>query len=289
MKGEERQEIVRQFRQRLLETMEARGINRSQLSKKIGIDRSTLSQLLTEGGDRLPRGDTVRALASSLQVSADWLLGLTSESRSGAAILRQSMEFRMSSRSPVDESIAKWREEATGYKIRYVPSTIPDLVKTEAVLKHEFRDYTGKSPAQAISDTQTKLAYSRMPDTDMEICLPRQRLELLASGAWIWSGLSREARIEQLDAMIEIFEELYPRLRLYLFDELNNYSAPYTVFGVHRAAIYLGQMYFAFTTTEHVRTLIDHFDSLIRSATVQADEVSSFLRSCREMVSHSEN
>ncbi len=47
---------------------------------------------------------------------------------------------------------------------------------------------------------------------------------------------------------------------------------PYTVFGPMRAAIYVGDMYFVFTSTEHIRELTRHFDNLIRSARCQPND-----------------
>ena len=40
--------------------------------------------------------------------------------------------------------------------------------------------------------------------------------------------------------MIGLVEELYPSLRLYLYDGLTHYSVPFTVFGPIRAVIYIG-------------------------------------------------
>ena len=81
--------------------------------------------------------------------------------------------------------------------------------------------------------------------------------------------------------MIRLAEELYPTLRIYLFDGLTHFSAPYTVFGPMRAAVYIGQLYFVINTQEHVRVLTRHFDDLIRAATVQANEVATFLSGLR--------
>jgi hypothetical protein len=77
---------------------------------------------------------------------------------------------------------------------------------------------------------------------------------------------------------------LYPSLRIYLFDALTHYSVPLTVFGPLRAAIYLGQMYFVFNTTEHIRVLTKHFDQLIRGAVVPAEQVPDYLRKLRKEV-----
>ena len=279
MKTQERQETVLTFRERLLQAMEKRNTSKSALARNVGIDRSTLSQLLSSDNERLPRADTVAAIATALQVSLDWLLGLSAEERSQAAILQESIIFAPATRTPVDENIARWHQEAAGRKIRYVPSTLPDLAKTETTLLHEFQDYATKTAKQAITASRDKRAYSRLPDTDIEICMSRQSLETFATGGGIWSGLDGDSRLEQLAELQSLLDELYPRLRLFLFDGLTHFAAPYTIFGMQRAAIYLGQMYFAFTTREHVRMLTNHFDDLIRAAVVQAHEAADFVGS----------
>ena len=66
-----KQEIVGIFRKRLLESMQDRGFSQAELSRQSGVDRSTLSQLLAQDNLRMPRADTVAALASALPVSVD--------------------------------------------------------------------------------------------------------------------------------------------------------------------------------------------------------------------------
>ncbi|MBE9557043.1 MAG: helix-turn-helix transcriptional regulator [Proteobacteria bacterium] len=274
----DRRETVRIFRARFLEALENMKLNRSELARRTGVDRSTLSQLLSPDNDRLPRADTVAAIAATLKVSLDWLLGLSHEAKLGADVLQESLQFTPSAQTPVDENLARWHVEAAGYKIRYVPSTLPDLIKTEDVMRFEFRDYVAKSADQAIAASHGRLAYTRLPDTDMEICMQRQTLEAFARGEERWRGLEPGIRKAQLEKMAEIAEELYPSLRVNLFDGMTHYSAPYTIFGPSRAAVYVGQMYFVFTTTPHIRVLVRHFDGLVRAATVQATETASFLR-----------
>jgi transcriptional regulator with XRE-family HTH domain len=274
----DRHETVAVFRARFLEALESAGLSRSALARQTGVDRSTLSQLLSPGNDRLPRADTVAAIASVLKVSLDWLLGLSHEAKLGADVLQESLQFTPSAQTPVDENLARWHFEAAGYRIRYVPTTLPDLVKTEDVMRFEYRDYVSKSADQAIAASHGRLAYTRLPDTDMEICMPRQSLEAFARGEERWRGLAPEIRTAQLDEMAEITAELYPSLRINLFDAMTQYSAPYTIFGPARAAVYVGQMYFVFTTTPHIRVLMRHFDGLVRAATVQATDTAAFLR-----------
>ncbi len=278
----DRRDTARLFRARLGEAMEKSGLNRSALARSIGMDRSTLSQLLSTEHDRLPRAETVVALAATLQVSLDWLMGLSGEAKLGADILLESMQVTPSPGSPVDAGLARWRAEATGYKIRYVPTTLPDLVKTDEVTEHEYRDFSTRDADRAIAEGQGKLAYSRLPETDMEVCMPVQDIEGFARGEGLWRELSAPARGEQVERMIQLVEELYPSLRLYLYNGLTHYSVPFTVFGPSRAAIYVGQMYFVFNTTEHIRVLTRHFDSLVRAAVVHAAEAARYLSEVRD-------
>jgi transcriptional regulator with XRE-family HTH domain len=268
-----RRETVKIFRSRLAEALDRAGMNRAALARATGVDRSTLSQLLSPANDRLPRADTVAAIAFALRVSLDWLLGLSQEDKLGADVLQESLKFTPSARTPVDENLARWHDEAVGY----VPATLPDLVKTEEVLHHEFQDYVGKTVDQAIAVTHGRLAYTRHPETDMEISMPRQSLEAFARGEGRWTGLELAARVEQLERMASLCEELYPALRVHLFDAMTHYSVPYTIFGPLRAAIFAGQMYFVFTTTPHIRTLTRHFDELVRAAAIEARDTGAYL------------
>ena len=70
---------------------------------------------------------------------------------------------------------------------------------------------------------------------------------------------------------------MYPSFRWYLFDAVGDYAAPVTIFGSKRAALYVGDMYLVFNTTEHIRVLSRRFDNLIRHATVQAHMISQKL------------
>ncbi len=277
----DRREVSRLFRLRLTEMLAQSGLSRSALARRAGIDRSTLAQLLSDDMDRLPRADTVAAIATELRVSLDWLLGLSHVQRLGADILHESLQIAESSQTPVDEMLVRWFEEAAGYKMRYVPTTIPDIAKTEEVFHHEYRYFRTRGPDRAISASRDKLEHIRLPETDMEICLSRQALEALASGGGIWRTLAAPARQRQLDRLAEVVDELYPGLRMYLFDGLTHYSAPYTIFGHQRAALYVGQFYLVFNTTEHIAVLNRHFDDLIRAAVVQPVELASFLARLR--------
>ena len=274
----DRKQLLTTFRERLGSVIAASGLNRSQFAETTELDRSTLSQLLSTANRRLPRIETLAAIASAQQVSIDWLVGLSNTGPMQAEMLQEEqMSFERSSLAHNDELLIAWLSEAIGYKIRYIPSTLPDLLKTEAVIHYENVDFATSTPEQKIETSAARLAWTRGPETDLECCNSVQSVEGFARGEGIWRSLDTEQRLAQLDHMIELTDELYPTLRWFLFDGRQRYAAPITIYGPLRAAIYLGQMYLVLTSNAHVRTLTQHFDNLIRGAVVQPHEIPAFL------------
>jgi transcriptional regulator with XRE-family HTH domain len=273
----DRRKTVEAFRERLGEVIERAGLSRMAFAARVGLDRSTLSQLLSPGNERLPRAETIAAIAAREQVSVDWLLGLSQEGQLGADIVAPALEIESGAASPADERLARWHAEAAGYKIRYVPTILPDLLKTEEVIRYEFQEYGEKVPKARIEQAEERLAYSRLPETDLEVCSSLQSVEDFARGQGIWRNLPVDSRVAQLNAMTVLLDELYPTLRWFLFDGLQRYSVPLTIFGPKRAAVYVGNMYFVFNSTEHIQVLTRHFDDLIRAAVFQPPEVIGFL------------
>ncbi len=280
----DRRKTVEAFRDRLSEVIERSGLSRTAFANRAGLDRSTLSQLLSTGNDRLPRAETIAAIAAREQVSVDWLLGLSQEGQIGTDVVPQPLEIEAGAASPADVRLARWQAEALGYKIRYVPTTLPDLLKTEEVIRYEYQEYGERVPKARIEQAEERLAYSRLPETDMEVCSSIQALEDFARGHGVWKDLPLDARVAQLNSMIVLLDELYPTFRWFLFDGLRRYSVPITVFGPKRAAVYIGNMYFVFNSTEHIRVLTEHFDDLIRHAVMQPPEVIGWLKDLLEEV-----
>ena len=260
------------FQQRLQQVIAQSGLNRSSFAKSISVDRSTLSQLLSPENVRLPRADTVASIAEKYQVSIDWLLGLTQQGSLGANIMPEVLEADDYSTSIFDRYL-QWHREASGYKIRYVPTTLPDLLKTEAVAEYEFNRYGSGKVDQSVRDNQLLLLQQRHPGSELETCLSLQALHSFALGQGIWQGLALHARKEQLQRMIELTDELYPGFRWYLYDGKESYSASFTIFGPLRATLFLGHLYVVVNSIEHIRKLTERFDNLIRIAIVHPHEI----------------
>jgi transcriptional regulator with XRE-family HTH domain len=266
------QERVILFQQRLQQVITQSGLNRSSFATSIKVDRSTLSQLLSPENVRLPRADTVASIAEKHQISIDWLLGLTQQGSLGANIMPEVLEVDDYTSSILDKHI-EWHREATGYKVRYVPTTLPDLLKTDAVAEYEFNRYGSGKIDQSVRDNQLLLLQQRHPGSELETCMSIQSLRSFAMGQGIWQGLSSDQRREQLQQMIQLSDELYPGFRWYLYDGKETYSASFTIFGPLRASLFLGHLYVVVNSIEHIRKLTERFDDLIRMAIVHPHEI----------------
>ncbi len=261
------------LRTRLIEAMTTAGSNQTALARAVGVDRSTISQLLKNEGARLPNAHLVGACAQELGVSTDWLLGLSERPESAADLLANSLTLTAAPRALVDETIFAWHREAEGYKIRYVPPSLPDMLKTRAVLTWEYAPHLGKTTEQAINASEDRLNWMRRSQSDYEVALPLHELETFAQATGYYSGLCPDIRRAQLDSLIMLTESLYPRLRVTLFDARRIYSAPITVFGPLLAVLYLGRNYLAFRDVDRIAVMTAHFDQLVKEATVTSRDL----------------
>lgn len=277
----DRQTLLTTFRARLDEVVANSGKNRSRFASDTQLDRSTLTQLLSPSNRRLPRLETITQIAEVHQVSLDWLMGLSNAGPMQAEVMSEITTIADTTVAENEERLLEWFREGIGYKVRYVPSTLPDLLKTTAVIDYEQRTHATSTPEQNIEVAAARLSWTRDPSTNMEVCSSTQALEGFARGEGIWSQLPVPDRLAQLDQMIELTGELYPSLRWFLFDGRQRYAAPVTVFGPIRAVLYLGQMYLALSSAEHVRELTIHFDEHIRAATVQPPDIPAFVTNLR--------
>ncbi|MCU0906744.1 MAG: helix-turn-helix transcriptional regulator [Rhodobacteraceae bacterium] len=272
------------FRRRLAEAMATRGISQAALARAIGVDRSTVSQLLGQDGPRMPNAQVAAEAASALGVSADWLLGLTDRRERAADVLAASMTLTAAPRALVDETIFAWHREAEGYKIRHVPATLPDILKTRAVLTWEYTPELGRSTEQAIGASEDRLNWMRSARSDYEIALPLHELDSFARAEGYYAGLPADLRRAQIDRMAALYDQLYPALRLFLYDARRVFSAPVTIFGPLIAVIYLGRHYIAFRDRDRVGVFSNHFDGLVREASVGAHDIPRHLAQLRRSV-----
>ena len=269
----ERQSTLDVFRERLGGLVSDVHGSRVALARQLEIDRTTLTQLLSPTNRRLPRVETLVAIARHAHVSVDWLLGLRSDNPGQTDVLDRQPMIERNAGSPDDARLVEWLADARGSKIRYIPSTLPDLLKTEEVIRYEAAGTPVGTLQRDLVTATTRLNWQRRPDSDMECCSSVQSLEGFARGEGIWNRLPAASRREQLEHIADLADELYPTFRWFLYDGRSRYAAPVTVFGLRRAALYVGQTYLVFTSDEHVLAMAQHFDALLRTATVQPPDV----------------
>jgi transcriptional regulator with XRE-family HTH domain len=269
------------FRARLEQLIAQTGLNQAAFARQVGVDRSTLSQLLSPGNDRLPRAETLVAIARGCHTSIDWLLGLTERQQVGAELVEAALTIETQAHAPFDERFLRWQAETGGRKLRTVPVSFPDFLKVDAVMRFEYQAALGADPEPPLQERRSQVETAIREGGEMEACVALQAMETFAQGLGQWAGLDAQARRDQLDHTIRLADELYPALRLFFYDLTQTYSAPFTVFGQSRAAIYLGPAYLVLNAGEHIRMLTRRFDDLIRAARVQPHAVGAYLTELR--------
>ena len=260
------------FRRRLARAMEERGENQSSLARQVGVDRSTVSQILAPNQIRLPNAQVVAECAAALGVSGDWLLGLSDFPEQASDLLASSIQMAQAPRAPVDEEVMALHREAAGYKLRHVPATLPDALKTHDMLRWEYAPHLGRTIEQAINARDDRLDWMRASRSDFEFAMPLYEIASLVKGMGYYEGIPAEVRLGQVAHLIDLHRQLYPTLRIFLFDARRLFSAPVTIFGPLVGIIYVGQHYMIFRDTDRVRALTDHFDHLVREAHVDASD-----------------
>lgn len=260
------------FRARLRAAMDERRQGGAALARAVGVDRSTISQLLGDG-TRLPNAQLVAGCAAALGVSADWLLGLTDRKERAADVIAASLTMPEAPRALIDEQVFAWHQEAAGYKIRNVPAGLPDMLKTRETLRWEYEPSLGRTTDQAIGASEDRLAWMRQARSDYEFAIPLHELQSFAAGTGYYEGCPPEVRRGQIAHLARLHDQLYPTLRVHLFDARRLYSAPVTVFGPLLAVLYLGRNYLAFRDKERVEAITRHFDALVRAADVPSRDL----------------
>ena len=270
------------FRERLMEVMSMKGMTKSGLSRATNVDRSTIGQLLKNDQPRLPNAQLAADAANALGVSADWLLGLTNRPETPGDIVAAALSLSPAERTSADEQLLEWHHEAAGYKVRHVPATLPDILKTKRILDWEYASVRERRLPEAFSAMQDQLHWLSSGVSDYEIAVPIHEIESCAAGTAYYKGVEKGVRYEQLDFIADQCDQMFPRLRIFLFDAQRVFSSPVTIFGPNLAVVYVGQCYLAFREVERVKSLSSHFDWLVREAVVDARNVSTHIRSLIE-------
>jgi transcriptional regulator with XRE-family HTH domain len=273
------------FRDRLEQVIARTGLNHAAFSRHVGVDRSTLSQLISPANDRLPRAETLMAIATHCRVSMDWLLGLSQREEVGAPMVETALTIETQAHAPFDHRFLRWLAEADGRKLRTVPVSFPDFMKIDAVMAFEYAVALEADPQPDLAARRRQIEDALDKGTEIEACVALQALDAFTHGQGAWAGIDADVRREQLAEMIGFVDSFYPAFRLFLYDLRQTYSAPFTVFGQSRVAVYLGPSYMMLNASEHIRMFARRFDDIIRTSAVQPHEAVRHLEALRTAVS----
>ena len=269
----DKRELATRFSKRLRQILESGEGGTAAFVRDTGIDRSALSQFLDPRTVRLPRAEALRNIAIARGISVDWLLDLETaqEGRQGVS---SSIEIEGEKEEDVSP-LERWREEADGHKMRYVPSTLPDMLSLAGLQPDDSRDAIDARG----SGVENVLEGMDIHDMDLEIAMPIQTLEDVTYQSGLWRHFDPELCKRQLTHMAAICNETYPTLRLHLYDGTKTFSAPFTVFGKMRVAIYIGEAYLVVTSKEQIKTFVQRFDGLVRQSIIRPNKVDEHLAS----------
>src|SRR5687768_5684691 len=170
----DKRDLAATFRERLRSLVgDGRGSIAAFLDET-GLDRSALSQFLDPEVDRLPRAESLRRIAEARGVTVDWLLSL-SNAPEGRQEVAPSVQIESAEDTGSGSPIDQWRREASGMKLRYVPSSLPDMLGLAEDLPVPAADARAGHP-------ENVLGGFRLGDMDIEIAMPFQTLQDLAEG-----------------------------------------------------------------------------------------------------------
>jgi len=266
----DKRHLAAMFRDRLKLLLSAETKNLAGFLRETGIDRSALSQFLDPSIDRLPRAETLRRISEARGVSVDWLLGLDNapEGRQSISSSSQIETAEDAATSPLHD----WHKQSEGRKLRYVPSTLPDMMR--------LGSNTGETPSDGGIrgiGVENVLDGIEPAEMDIEIAMPVQTLQDLATQTGLWRGACPEQCKRQLRHMADLCDEKFPALRLHLYDGTSAFSAPFTVFGKQRVALYIGEAYLVLTGRADINAFVQRFDALVRMALIGPDQTGNAL------------
>jgi hypothetical protein len=227
--------------------------------------------------------ETIAQIAKYLQVSTDWLLGVSDDvgesPRPASDAGRRYGRFRLSSIH--NEHFARWLNDHSGVKTRYVPLWLPDALKTDEMIEWQYRSNPEVTVREAVEAVRLRRLYLSRPGSDTEICTSVQTITAFAKGEYIYSDIPAEARQRQLRYAAEKYQEWYPTLRWFCIDARDNFFAnlPMTIFGRKECMIYLGAEFIALDGPEDVDEMVRLFDELVRKAKLQPLETLDLIRS----------
>lgn len=204
--------IKDEFAPRLRSQLKKKELSVSGLAKLSGISRSVLSGYLSED-PALPNAVNLVRLAQALDCDPSFFLPETSPSVEPASVSAvMHLSDVMVKRDLLRESLDKARDTENAY-IYYVPDTLPDPFKTDALLDFEYQSITEKDLRPYIAGMNAMMAQS----LNGAMLIAEETLLDLHYLRGAFEGLPRKAANVQLHSLIVASRVHFPQWQIKVY------------------------------------------------------------------------
>lgn len=200
--------------QRLNEAMVCRMLTVSHLAYASNITKTALSRLLSEELDRLPDTYTLIKLCYALDVSLEYLLGLgVQRTDSTISFGADFFPAPFSAENTLYEEL--FLSQTSGYFV-YVCETVPELLKTKAVLEIELGDVALAATYHARMEAIRSAAATR--ENNGLVIMDCRIIDQLLSGTGRYVGLTAPQIRDQIGILNNFFESQLPTVTASVVD-----------------------------------------------------------------------
>jgi transcriptional regulator with XRE-family HTH domain len=246
------------FSRRLRGAMDIRCLTIAQLASASSITKSALSRLLSDEIELLPHTYTLIKLAHALDVSLEYLLGLgVNRTDSAISFGAEFFPSPFSSENTIPEEL--FLSQTNGYFI-YVCETVPELLKTQAVLEIELGNVDVAVSYHARMEAVRCAAATR--ENNGLVLMDGGIIDQLLSGTGRYVGLSAAQIREQIGILGSFFKSQSPMVSASVVDYRKNGLSQVFLSTPCRVVSRLGDGYVAAGNSE----LYQHLRQTARSA-----------------------
>lgn len=254
----------------LAEALKDAGISPAELSRRTGISKAAISNAMSEKNPKIPNLHTLYLIAKTLGRSLDYLVGNTIQFETNRQSL--AVEFYSNAFLPdnkVYESVAIADDSL--YRV-YICDTIPEFIKTEAVLRCEIGQRSSLNAyIEKMKVLKGKLLQSNMAGLflcDMSV------LHQLLSLTGLYRNLKLEDQRAQIDQFMNYTQSVFPKVTGYAVDYRSFDISTAYLYGHDKIVSFQHGGYFFYSSNVLTTQLHDR----IKSATQAGVLVEKFLQ-----------
>ena len=201
-------ELSALFVARLRTAMHDNGISAASLARRTGLSKAAISQLMSEKKSRLPNSFTIYCLARALNRNVDYFLGTTPQLTGTRATF--AIELYRDGFANTERLFATTVFSGQARGLTMICDTIPDFLKTEAVLVAEY----GGGPE--VTQHARKIAQMRAQASSAHlgglVLCDTAVVYQLVKGIGIYKSLADADRTAQINLLTGFFEERFPEV-----------------------------------------------------------------------------